>query len=202
MKAEPVAGIQPAVLRWARESIGMSVEDVALKLKRPPEDIRAWESADATAPTYAQLETLAYKVLKRPLAVFFLPEPPKEVSPKREFRTLPDAELQALHADTHMQVRRACNFSSPCARFFDGAAPAERQKMLAAQWNCTARLSVRQLWSRGVGRFAGRSNRLAIRRSGAQALARIRRGAGHLCFSKPRSAKTSPGFVCLRMTFR
>ena len=85
MKAEPVAGIQPAVLRWARESIGMSVEDVALKLKRPPEDIRAWESADATAPTYAQLETLAYKVLKRPLAVFFLPEPPKEVSPKREF---------------------------------------------------------------------------------------------------------------------
>ncbi len=135
MKAEPVAGIQPAVLRWARESIGKSVEDVALKLKRPPEDIRAWESADATAPTYAQLETLAYKVLKRPLAVFFLPEPPKEVSPKREFRTLPDAELQALHAETHMQVRRAHAFQLTLREVFDGAAPAERQKMLAAQLN-------------------------------------------------------------------
>lgn len=135
MKNEPVAGIQPAVLRWARESMGMSVEDVALKLKRPPEDIRAWESADGEAPTYPQLETLAYKVLKRPLAVFFLPEPPQEVSPKREFRTLPDAELQSLHVDTHMQVRRAHAYQLTLREVFEGAAPAEHQKLLAARLN-------------------------------------------------------------------
>lgn len=135
MKTEPVAGIQPAVLRWARESIGMSVEDVALKLKRPSEDIRAWESAEDAAPTYAQLETLAYKVFKRPLAVFFLPEPPHELSPKREFRTLPDAELQALHADTHMQVRRAHAFQLTLREIFDGGEPAEHQRLLAARLN-------------------------------------------------------------------
>lgn len=135
MKAEPVAGIQPAVLRWARESIGMSVEDVALKLKRSPEDIRAWESADGSAPTYVQLEALAYKVLKRPMAVYFLPEPPQEVSPKREFRTLPDAELQALHADTHMQIRKAHAFQLTLREIFAGGNPAERQRLLQAGLN-------------------------------------------------------------------
>ena len=133
MKVEAVSGIQPAVLRWARESIGMSVEDVALKLKRPPDDIRAWESAGGGAPTYVQLETLAYKVFKRPLAVFFLPEPPHEVPPKQEFRTLPDAELQALHSDTHMQVRRAHAFQLTLREIFDGSNPTERQRLLQAR---------------------------------------------------------------------
>lgn len=135
MKSESVAGIQPAVLRWARESIGMSVEDVALKLKRPPEEVRAWEAAGGASPTYVQLETLAYKVFKRPLAVFFLPEPPQEVPPKREFRTLPDAELQALHVDTHLQVRRAHAFQLTLRELFDGGNPAERQRLLQARFD-------------------------------------------------------------------
>ena len=133
VRVEAVEGLQPAVLRWARESIGMSVEDVALKLKRPPEDIRAWESPGGAAPSYVQLETLAYKILKRPLAVFFLPEPPQEVPPRREFRTLPDAELQALHADTHMQVRRAHAFQLTLRELFDVGNPAERQRLLQAR---------------------------------------------------------------------
>lgn len=68
----PVAGIQPSVLRWARESQGYSIDDVALHLKREPDEIEAWELGH-TSPTYAQLEELAYKLYKRPLAVFFLP---------------------------------------------------------------------------------------------------------------------------------
>ena len=28
-KSEPVVGVQPAVMRWARQSIGLSVSDVA-----------------------------------------------------------------------------------------------------------------------------------------------------------------------------
>lgn len=111
----------------------MSVEDVAVKIKRSPDDIRAWETDDGPAPTYAQLETLAYKVLKRPLAVFFLPAPPQEVSPKREFRTLPDAELQALHVDTHLQVRRAHAFQLTLREIFDGRNPAERQRLIKAR---------------------------------------------------------------------
>lgn len=127
MKTESVVGVQPSVIRWARESMGMSIEDVAHKLKRPPEEVMAWEAPNGVSPTYAQLESLAYKVLKRPLAVFFLPAPPYEIPPTREFRTLPDADLQALHADTYVQVRKAHAFQITLKEIFEGKNPSERQ---------------------------------------------------------------------------
>lgn len=127
MRAEPVAGVQPSVIRWARESMGMSVEDVAHKLKRSSEEVRAWEAEDSTSsPTYAQLENLAYKVFKRPLAIFFLPAPPDEISPTREFRTLPDADLQTLNADTYVQVRKAHAYQITLKEVFEGKSPSER----------------------------------------------------------------------------
>jgi len=106
MKSEQIAGIRPEVIVWARESVGMTVEDVAHKLKRPREEIEAWERGEA-APTYPQLEKLAYDLYKRPLAVFFLPAAPEEVAPKHEFRTLPDTDLESLHKDTYLHIRRA-----------------------------------------------------------------------------------------------
>ena len=99
-------GVQPAVLRWARESQGYSLDDVAIHLKRDIDEIVAWETG-AASPTYAQLESLAYVLYKRPLAVFFLPAPPKERKVKQEFRTLPDSELDHLAADTRYQLRLA-----------------------------------------------------------------------------------------------
>lgn len=127
MKAEPVVGVQPSIIRWARESMGLSVEDVAHKLKRSSEEVLAWEAEDGISPTYAQLENLAYKVFKRPLAIFFLPAPPDEIPPTREFRTLPDADLQALHADTYVQVRKAHAYQITLKEVFEGKNPSERQ---------------------------------------------------------------------------
>ena len=127
MKTEPVVGVQPAVIRWARESMGMSIEDVAYKLKRSPEEVMAWEVPNGLSPTYAQLESLAYKVFKRPLAVFFLPAPPDEIPPMREFRTLPDADFQALHADTYVQVRKAHAFQLTLKEIFAKRNPSEPQ---------------------------------------------------------------------------
>lgn len=127
MKAEPVVGVQPSVIRWARESMGMSVEDVAQKLKRSSEEVMAWESEGGASPTYSQLENLAYKVFKRPLAVFFLPAPPDEIPPVREFRTLPDTDLQTLHADTYLQVRKAHAYQLTLKEIFDGSNPSGRQ---------------------------------------------------------------------------
>lgn len=107
MKSEAVTGVQPAVIRWARESIGMSIEDVASRLKKPVDVVAAWEQEGGSAPTYIQLETLAYEIYKRPLAVFFLPEPPDEKRPSHEFRTLPAAELSTLWSDTYFHIRKA-----------------------------------------------------------------------------------------------
>lgn len=123
--AEHVIGIQGSVLRWARESLGYSIPEVAERLKRDPAEILAWES-DESAPTYVQLETLAYAIYKRPLAVFFLPEPPAEPTPKAEFRTLPDFDLDNLTADTRYQIRLAHAFQLSLKELNEGRNPARR----------------------------------------------------------------------------
>lgn len=123
MKLEPVSGIQPAVLKWARLSLGLSVSDVAFKLKREEAEIEEWELG-TKAPTYPQLEKLAYDIYKRPLAVFFLPAPPQETTPAKEFRTLPDEDLQQLLPDTHLHIRRAHAFQLALSELFDGQSPA------------------------------------------------------------------------------
>ncbi len=126
MASPPVAGIEPSVLRWARESQGYSIDDVAQHLKREPAEVKAWEDGD-TAPTYAQLEDLAYKLYKRPLAVFFLPGPPAEISVKKEFRSLPEFELDQLAADTRYQVRIAHAYQISLRELNDGVNPVARK---------------------------------------------------------------------------
>jgi len=51
---------------------------------------------------------LAYNVYKRPLAVFFFPEPPAEEI-RTSFRTLPDFEFDSFDADTRYAIRQAAS---------------------------------------------------------------------------------------------
>lgn len=125
MKHDFVTGVEPEILRWARKSVGLTVTDVADMLKRHPEEIEAWEDGRA-APTYPQLEKLAYQIYKRPLAIFFLPSPPEETLPQREFRTLPDADMQTLARDTYLHIRRAHAYQIGLQELFDGHNPADR----------------------------------------------------------------------------
>ena len=118
MKTKSVVGIRPSVIRWARESIGLSPEEVAQRLKRQVEEVLAWESGEQ-APTYPQLEKLAYQIYKRPLAVFFLPEPPQETQPKTEFRTLPLADLNELLPDTRIHIRKAHAYQLALSEIFN-----------------------------------------------------------------------------------
>lgn len=104
--AEQVAGLSGKVLQWARERAGLSIDDVALTLRKDATVIEGWERGIG-APTYSQLERIAYSLYKRPLALFFFPEPPEERDPKRFFRTLPAFELQNLSPDTLYAVREA-----------------------------------------------------------------------------------------------
>src|SRR6266542_4921311 len=123
--AEQVTGIQTSVLQRARETQGFSIDEVANRMKRDPAEIAAWESGES-APTYVQLETLAYKVYKRPLAVFFLPQPPSEPDPEQEFRTLPDFDLHDLSADTRYQIRFAHSLQLSLKELNEGRNPAAR----------------------------------------------------------------------------
>ncbi|MCY4401677.1 MAG: ImmA/IrrE family metallo-endopeptidase [Candidatus Poribacteria bacterium] len=74
--AEYINGINPEILKWARERSGYTEEAAAKSLNKDEAFIIACESGDR-AMTYVQLETLANKY-KRPVAMFFFSEPPEE----------------------------------------------------------------------------------------------------------------------------
>ncbi len=124
--SEKIVNVVPAMLKWARESQGYSIHDVALHLRRDPAEIEAWESGKA-APTYGQLEKVAYKLYKRPLAVFFLPKPPSEPSLKKEFRTLPEFEIETLASDTRYQLRFASALQLSLKELSNGINRSERK---------------------------------------------------------------------------
>lgn len=119
------SAINPAVLVWARERAGLSVEEVAERLGKEPDAIAAWERGDAF-PAYGQLERLAESLYKRPVALFFLPSPPKEPAVGNEFRTLPATDIAELGADTRYALRDAHAFQSSLRELTAGRNPADR----------------------------------------------------------------------------
>ncbi|MDP2858392.1 MAG: XRE family transcriptional regulator [Bacillota bacterium] len=110
------------VLRWARATSNLSLDDVASRMGRPRQVIEAWESGQ-DSPTYAQLETLAYNVYKRPLAVFFFPEPPEEEGLKESFRTLPDVEFGKIPPRVVHLIRQARSMQIGLGELCDGRNP-------------------------------------------------------------------------------
>jgi Zn-dependent peptidase ImmA (M78 family) len=88
--------INRKTLKWARRTANISVEEVAYRMKKTPAVVEDWENEGGKSPTYIQLETLAYEIYKRPIAVFFFPDTPTEADPKRSFRTLPASETADL----------------------------------------------------------------------------------------------------------
>jgi Zn-dependent peptidase ImmA (M78 family) len=103
--------VEPAVLIWARESIGMSIDAVVKKVKGITiNTIKEWEKKDgAVKPTFAQIEKLS-TVYRRPLSAFLLPAPPKEPPFPKDFRTLPSEEKQSLKPKTYLAIRKAKRF--------------------------------------------------------------------------------------------
>jgi len=121
--------VNPMMLRWARETGGFGVDEVVSKLKRKrvtAETVEAWEQG-VQSPTYAQLEQLAYKLYKRPLALFFFPEPPEEETPRESFRTLPRGEIKHLDPRLLYLAREARVMQENLRELFDGVNPAKRQ---------------------------------------------------------------------------
>jgi Zn-dependent peptidase ImmA (M78 family) len=85
--------VRPAMLTWARER---SQLDVAYFGKRFPR-LQQWEHGDAR-PTFKQLESFA-KATHTPIGFLFLAEPPQEVVPIPDFRTVADASVRQPSPD-------------------------------------------------------------------------------------------------------
>ena len=102
--AEYIQGINPDIVRWARERSGYTLHEIAKSFKKDIATISNWESGTA-APTYVQLETLADKY-KRPVAMFFFPEPPQEPDFAGQL-ALRSSEIEQLAPGIRILLRQA-----------------------------------------------------------------------------------------------
>jgi Zn-dependent peptidase ImmA (M78 family) len=97
--------VKPVMLQWARERINFSTNEAAKKIGVKPAKLAAWEAGDSS-PTIGQLRKIA-GVYKRPLAVFFLSEPPRDFDALKDFRRLPDQMRAAPSPELSVEIRRA-----------------------------------------------------------------------------------------------
>tara|TARA_R110000868_G_scaffold49503_10_gene159623 strand:- start:2855 stop:3991 length:1137 start_codon:yes stop_codon:yes gene_type:complete len=111
--------ITPAVLQWARERAGFSLEEAKNHFKK----IESWEAGEAY-PTYPQLEQLSEK-FKIPIAVFFFPAPPDIPSVQETFRTLPEAEFAAMPRNLRYLLRKAKAFQLNLSELCGGRNPSQ-----------------------------------------------------------------------------
>jgi len=102
--AEYIQGINPNIIKWAGERSGYTLQAVAKFLNRNVATISDWESG-AAAPTYVQLEKLADKY-KRPVAMFFFPEPPQEPDFVEQL-ALRSSEIEQLAPGIRILLRQA-----------------------------------------------------------------------------------------------
>lgn len=93
--------VKPDILKWARETAGYNLEEVAASSGLSK--IQEWESGELQ-PTINQLRTLAKKY-KRPLAVFYLQKRPQGFQVISDFRRLPGEGMQRMSPQLHLQVR-------------------------------------------------------------------------------------------------
>ena len=117
-----ITATNPAVLKWARERSGFSLDELASKMNRDAGELRKWESGESSPP-YGALEDLAYKYLKVPLAIFFFPSPPKVDDPVGKFRRLPEYELERFSPDTIQKIRLAQAYQSSLEELFEDNPP-------------------------------------------------------------------------------
>lgn len=105
MAKRVTARINHELLGWARHSARLSIDDIADRLKVESTRAEAWERGD-DAPSVPQLRKWA-DACKRPLAVFYLPEPPKDFDAMRDFRRMPGHVQQKESPELAAEIRWA-----------------------------------------------------------------------------------------------
>lgn len=93
--------VKSSILKWARESAGLSLEEAAAKVGiRDARGVSGedrlpaleTEEGEVSRPVLLKIA----KVYRRPLVSFYLDEPPERGDRGEDFRTLPDARRPVI----------------------------------------------------------------------------------------------------------
>ena len=94
----------PSVIAWTIRESGYSLTALATLLDRPQAELEGWIKGEPVE--LHDLEALA-KAVDRPLAAFFLPEPPESTGPLVKFRSLSSVKGRALNPEERRRIREA-----------------------------------------------------------------------------------------------
>lgn len=108
--------INPKVLKWTIDSSGWSIKELSKKTEIEPDQITQWQSKTSSIEL-PKLERIASS-LKKPLAVFFLPEPPKEKN-LTDYRKIAGFENEKLSKKTLDAIRNARYIQSNAHELFE-----------------------------------------------------------------------------------
>lgn len=115
--ASTFAYVTPGVLRWARESTGWTVYEAASQVGLRWSQLEAAEEG-ADLLTLRQAEKVA-DAYERPLATFFLPEPPVEEPREAQFRRLPGAPELPWPPEMNLLARRIRDRQDAARELYD-----------------------------------------------------------------------------------
>lgn len=97
--------LSPATLAWARVSSGFEPEEIAKSVGVSLERYSEWE-AGQDRPTFRQLLKVANKV-KRPIALFYLHQPPPEPPMPTDFRIVGGIKQSKYSPELRIEIRKA-----------------------------------------------------------------------------------------------
>ena len=99
--------LNPNVLKWARESARLSVEQAAQKIGVNPDRYTDWENPNSEVkPTIKQLRKIA-NVFHRPTSLFYLADVPQGFKPMKDLRRLPGDGLSVFSPELAYEMELA-----------------------------------------------------------------------------------------------
>jgi hypothetical protein len=90
---------------WARNNSLLTIDRAAKRVPVKTERLEVWEQGELI-PTIKQLRKLGH-IYKKPIAVFYLSESPKDFVPLHDFRRLPGDVEELESAELGFRIRRA-----------------------------------------------------------------------------------------------
>jgi Zn-dependent peptidase ImmA (M78 family)/transcriptional regulator with XRE-family HTH domain len=115
--------VDPELLVWAREKARYDQSTAAKRARVSPERLAAWEAGEAR-PTVKQLRRLG-RAYGRPLAVFYLAEPPRDAATLRDYRRVWGDEPRVLSPQLAKEIEIARDRRNTALELLDleGGAP-------------------------------------------------------------------------------
>ena len=107
MARATTVAITTSVLEWAIDQSGFSLDELAERLGISVPTVEGWLSGDSR-PSLTELSALAMK-LKRQVAVFLLPRPPRSTLPTVEFRKPSGTDRETLNYQERRAIREAAS---------------------------------------------------------------------------------------------